>query len=34
MYRQLLECYRSGQMSESQWQEHLKDEHFRRWVSK
>lgn len=28
----LLSCYRSGQMSEAQWTEHLKDEMFAAWV--
>lgn len=33
-HESLLACYRSGQISERQWQEHLKDEVFRRWVEK
>lgn len=32
MFRQLLDCYRSGQMTEAQWAEHLKDELFAAWV--
>lgn len=32
-YEALLACYRSGQISERQWQEHLKDELFRAWVA-
>ena len=28
----LLACYRSGQMSEKQWVEHLKDAAFVRWL--
>lgn len=28
----LLACYRSGQMSERQWQAHLEDKAFREWV--
>lgn len=28
------DCYRSGQMSEKQLTEHLKDELFRRWWEK
>lgn len=30
-YTNTLDCYRSGQMSEAQWQEHLKDEDFADW---
>jgi hypothetical protein len=33
-YDLILACYRSGQMTEQQWQEHLKDEHFAAWVEK
>lgn len=33
-YEKLLACYRSGQMSEAQWQEHLKDVAFARWLTK
>lgn len=33
-YELLLACYRSGQISEAQWQEHLRDEVFRAWLSK
>jgi hypothetical protein len=29
----LLACYRSGQMTERQWQEHLKDPGFKQWVN-
>jgi len=32
MYSKLLECYKSGQISERQWQEHLKDEVFCAWL--
>lgn len=31
-YDLLLACYLSGQVSEKQWQEHLKDEVFRAWL--
>lgn len=31
-YAQLLACYRSGQIPEAAWQEHLKDEAFAAWV--
>lgn len=31
-YQALLECYQSGQISERQWQEHLKDEVFIAWL--
>lgn len=30
----LLACYRSGQVSERQWQEHLKDKKLRQWLEK
>lgn len=30
----ILDCYLSGQISERQWQEHLKDEVFRKWLEK
>lgn len=33
-YELLLQCYRSGQMSEAQWNEHLKDEVFKAWLKK
>ncbi len=33
-YQLLLTCYRSGQITEQQWQEHLKDEVFVQWLSK
>lgn len=33
-YALLLACYRSGQISERQWQEHLKDEVFRAWLKR
>ena len=32
MYALILACYFSGQMTEAQWQEHLQDEVFARWV--
>jgi len=28
----ILACYRSGQMSERQWQEHLEDKQFAAWM--
>jgi hypothetical protein len=28
----LLACYKSGQVSERQWQEHLKDADFAAWM--
>lgn len=31
LYDSLYDCYRSGQMSEAQWQEHLEDNHFNKW---
>lgn len=34
IYGLLLECYRSGQIDETQWQQHLRDEPFARWVSR
>lgn len=33
-FAQLLACYRSGQMSEAQWQQHLTDPDFRRWLDR
>lgn len=33
-FEQLLSCYRSGQMSERQWQEHLRDELFAAWCKR
>ena len=33
-YEALLACYRAGQISEAQWQEHLRDEVFRRWLKR
>jgi len=33
-YSLLIECYRSGQVSERQWAEHLKDEVFAAYVRK
>lgn len=33
-YESLLICYRSGQISELQWCEHLRDEVFRKYVEK
>ncbi|WP_162181969.1 hypothetical protein [Sphingobium yanoikuyae] len=32
-FGQLLDCYRSGQMSEAQWQSHLADPGFKRWLN-
>lgn len=32
-YAQYLVCYRSGQMSERQWQNHLSDRAFAAWVA-
>jgi len=34
MYALLWECYRSGQMSEAEWQEHLRDQLFAAWVKR
>ena len=31
-FAMILTCYRSGQMSERQWQEHLRDPLFALWV--
>ena len=33
-YAHTLACYRSGQISEPQWQEHLKDEVFAAWIAR
>jgi hypothetical protein len=33
-YADLLACYRSGQISEQQWQQHLRDEVFVAWLKK
>lgn len=33
-YNIVVACYQSGQMSERQWQEHLKDDVFRAWLSR
>lgn len=33
-YAAILACYRSGQVSERQWQEHMRDEVFAAWVRK
>lgn len=33
-YIAIYDCYKSGQISEKQWMEHLKDEVFRKWVEK
>jgi len=33
-YALLLECYRSGQIDEQHWQEHLRDEVFRAWLKR
>lgn len=31
-FENLLACYRSGQVSERQWTEHLKDAEFKAWL--
>jgi hypothetical protein len=31
-YANLLACYRSGQVSEAQWQQHLSDPEFLKWL--
>ncbi len=33
-YRLILACYRSGQISSRQWQEHMRDEVFAAWVQR
>lgn len=33
-YQNLLGCYRSGQMSEAQWEQHLEDKDFVEWLRK
>jgi len=33
-HRLLLDCYLSGQVSEAQWQEHLKDRDFAEFIAK
>lgn len=33
-YELLLACYLSGQISDSQWQEHLRDDVFRAWLKR
>lgn len=33
-YALLLDCYRSGQISEHQWREHLRDEVFCAWLKR
>jgi hypothetical protein len=33
-YALLLEFYRSGQIDENRWQEHLRDEVFRAWLKR
>jgi hypothetical protein len=33
-YALLLACYRSGQIEESAWHEHLKDELFKAWLKR
>jgi hypothetical protein len=33
-YAALLACYRSGQMSERQWEEHKRDPMFRLWLER
>lgn len=30
----VLACYRSGQISERQWQDHLKDPLFKLWIER
>jgi hypothetical protein len=32
-YADLFLCYKSGQISERQWQEHLKDADFAEWLA-
>jgi hypothetical protein len=32
-HRLLFYCYYSGQMSEKQWQDHLRDSGFSKWIS-
>jgi len=32
-YKLLFECYLSGQMTEKQWQDHLKDQDFNKWYN-
>jgi hypothetical protein len=34
MYGLLLECYRSGQMLESEWHQHLQNELFAAWLKR
>ena len=34
MYELLLQCYLSGQMTESEWQEHLRDHVFVAWLKR
>lgn len=33
-YALLLACFSSGQISDAQWQEHLKDEVFAAWLKR
>lgn len=33
-FETVLACYRSGQISEPQWQEHLRDELFAAWLKR
>ncbi len=33
-YPLILACYRSGQITEHQWQQHLRDDVFRAWLKK
>lgn len=33
-YVNILSCYKSGQITEKQWEEHMKDDVFRKWAEK
>jgi hypothetical protein len=33
-YQALLACYQSGQITDHQWQQHLKDQVFAAWLKK
>lgn len=33
-FRMIVACYRSGQMSEAQWQGHLRDPLFALWITR
>lgn len=33
-FAMILACYRSGQMTEAQWQDHMRDELFAAWVAR